>query len=164
MGPLRMSRWISRVARRSHARSGERARPLHSVSVIGVVVSEQGLVLLQRRRDNGAWEPPGGVLELGERIVEGLLREVKEETGLEVAAICLTGIYKSMSHSVVELAFSCRAVGGALAPSEESADFVWATPERVAELTTEAFTARVLDALAFDGRPAVREHDGFRLL
>jgi 8-oxo-dGTP pyrophosphatase MutT (NUDIX family) len=40
--------------------------PMHSVSVASIVVGERERVLLIRRRDNGRWEPPGGVLELGE--------------------------------------------------------------------------------------------------
>jgi 8-oxo-dGTP diphosphatase len=59
--------------------------PLHSVSVAAVVLDGHGRALAVRRRDNGHWEPPGGVLELGEAIHDGLRREVEEETGLLVA-------------------------------------------------------------------------------
>ena len=50
----------------------------HSVSVAGVVVDDAGRALLIRRRDNGHWEPPGGILELNEDIEDGLRREVRE--------------------------------------------------------------------------------------
>ena len=60
----------------------------HSVSVAGVLVDDQRRALLVRRRDNQHWEPPGGVLELDESITAGLCREVKEETGLDVAPTC----------------------------------------------------------------------------
>lgn len=40
--------------------------PKHSVSVAAVITDDQGRALLIQRRDNGHWEPPGGVLELGE--------------------------------------------------------------------------------------------------
>ena len=139
-------------------------RPRHSVSVIGVVCDDLGRVLLRQRRDNGAWEPPGGVLELDERIVDGLVREVREETGLDVAPVSLTGVYKSMTHAVIEVVFSCRLLNGVLTPSEESIAFIWATSETITALTTEAFAVRVFDALAFDGVPMIREHDGFRML
>jgi 8-oxo-dGTP diphosphatase len=139
-------------------------RPRHSVSAIAVVVDQIGRVLLQRRRDNGAWEPPGGVLELGERILDGLVREVREETGIDVEPVTLTGVYKSMTHAVIEMVFCCRAIGGDLRTSDESTDFLWADQELVAALTTEAFTARIRDSLSYDGRVAIREHDGFRLV
>ena len=54
----------------------------HSVSVAGVIVDAQNRALLIQRRDNGKWEPPGGVLEREETIPEALQREVLEETGL----------------------------------------------------------------------------------
>ncbi len=144
------------------AASGE--RPRHSVSAIGVVPDAAGRVLLQRRRDNGAWEPPGGVLELAERITDGLVREVAEETGLVVAPVVLTGVYKSMTHAVIELVFLCRVTGGALATSAESTELAWVGPAEVAGLTTAAFAARISDALRYDGHPAIREHDGLNLL
>jgi 8-oxo-dGTP diphosphatase len=142
-------------------------RPLHSVSTIGVVTDSAGRVLLAQRRDNGAWEPPGGVLELGERITEGLVREVREETGFGVEPVALTGVYKSMTHAVIELVFLCRVVEGALTASDESAGFVWADREVLAALVTEAFHVRILDALGSDGSDgtaAIREHDGIRML
>ena len=48
----------------------------HSVSVAGVVIDDLGRALLIQRRDNGKWEPPGGVLEREETIPEALQREV----------------------------------------------------------------------------------------
>lgn len=62
----------------------------HSVSVAGVVVDGDGKVLVIRRRDNGRWEPPGGVLEIGETFEDGVRREVHEETGLWVRVDRLT--------------------------------------------------------------------------
>ncbi len=138
----------------------------HSVSVAGVIVDGQGRALLIQRRDNGRWEPPGGVLELGEAITAGLRREVREETGLEVEPDRLTGVYKNMSRGIVTLVFRCRWVGGTITETDEAADCRWAAPDNVRDLATEAQAIRVLDGLAAgDGQPpAVREHDGQSLL
>src|SRR6516164_5752775 len=95
--------------------TGEAAR--HSVSVAGVVIDENGRTLVIQRRDNGHWEPPGGVLERDETITEGLLREVREETGLIVEPVALTGVYKNMSQGILALVFRCRAVSDALSHS-----------------------------------------------
>jgi 8-oxo-dGTP diphosphatase len=73
----------------------------HSVSVAGVITDDHGRALLIQRRDNHRWEPPGGVLELGETIPDGLRREVREETGLEVEPVTLTGVYKNMKRAIV---------------------------------------------------------------
>jgi 8-oxo-dGTP diphosphatase len=136
----------------------------HSVSVAGIVVDGEGRALLVRRRDNGHWEPPGGILELDEPITAGVRREVREETGLDVEVESLTGVYKNMTRGIVALVFRCRPVGGTLEPTDEASDFIWATRDQIGDLVTEAYAIRVLDALAGIGRPFVREHDGIRLL
>ncbi len=66
--------------------------PKHFVSVAGIVVNDAGQVLVIRRRDNGQWEPPGGVLELDEFFEQGVRREIKEETGIPVEVEQLTGV------------------------------------------------------------------------
>ena len=135
----------------------------HSVSVAAVVVDGQGRALLIRRRDNGHWEPPGGVLELGEDITGGLLREVAEETGLDIEPSALTGVYKNMSRGIVALVFRCRQTGGTLTASSETAEARWADRDQVAELADPAYAVRVLDALDLATPPAIRAHDGVRL-
>jgi ADP-ribose pyrophosphatase YjhB (NUDIX family) len=65
--------------------------------VTGIVTDEHGRALLIQRRDNHQWEPPGGILELDESIDDGLRREVREETGLDVEPVALTGVDKNMS-------------------------------------------------------------------
>ncbi|MEU6788075.1 NUDIX domain-containing protein [Nonomuraea angiospora] len=136
----------------------------HSVSVAGVIVDDQGRALLIQRRDNGHWEAPGGVLELNEDIISGLRREVQEETGLEIEPELLTGVYKNMKHGIVALVFRCHITGGSLVVTDESKAFRWVTADEARVLSVQAFAIRVLDALAGTGYPAVREHDGVRIL
>lgn len=136
---------------------------LHSVSVAGVVVREDGRVLVIKRADNGAWEAPGGVLELDERPEDGACREVLEETGIKVETERLTGVYKNMKRGVVALVFRCRPVGGEEHTSDESVDVSWFTRKEVESHMVEAYAVRVFDALDSDG-PQVRAHDGRRLL
>ena len=76
------------------------------MSVAAAVVDDDGRLLAIRRRDNGHWEPPGGVLELDETIEDGLVREVHEETGLTVKPERLTGVYKNMERGIVALGVS----------------------------------------------------------
>ena len=51
-----------------------------------LIVSDDGVLLVQNRRRNGShdWTPPGGVIDEGETLIDGLTREVEEETGLRV--------------------------------------------------------------------------------
>jgi 8-oxo-dGTP diphosphatase len=123
------------------------APPRHSVSVSGVVPDDHGRVLLVRRRDNQHWEPPGGVLELAETIHDGLRREVREETGLDIELGPLTGVYKNMRRGIVALVFRCKITGGQLTTHDEVIAFHWADEAEVRQLTSEAYAARLLDAL-----------------
>jgi 8-oxo-dGTP diphosphatase len=139
--------------------------PRHSVSVAAAVVREDGKVLAIRRRDNGHWEPPGGVLELSESIEHGLRREVEEETGLLVEPEALTGVYKNMTHGIVALVFRCHAVSGTSHTTDESDKIAWLTPGQIRERMTEAYAVRLLDAIQHTGgSPAIRIHDGEHLL
>jgi 8-oxo-dGTP diphosphatase len=136
----------------------------HSVSVAGVIVDDQHRALLIRRRDNQHWEPPGGVLERNETIQAGLCRELREETGLSVKPLRLTGVYKNMSRGIISLVFQCQILGGELTTNDEVSEFRWAASDEVTSLVDEAFAIRVLDALDESSTPAVRQHDGVRLL
>ncbi len=59
----------------------------------GCVFNEKGEVLLQRRGDSNKWGLPGGAIELGETPQMAAIREIKEETGLDVEVVNLIGIY-----------------------------------------------------------------------
>jgi 8-oxo-dGTP diphosphatase len=135
----------------------------HSVSVAAAVVNDKGQVLAIRRRDNSRWEPPGGVLELGEAIEDGLRREVHEETGLIVEPVALTGVYKNMTQGIVALVFRCAMTGGQLTATVETSEFRWLTREQIGAQMTPAYAVRMIDAL-HDGPPAIRSHDGTVLL
>ncbi|CAM5444672.1 hypothetical protein SVIOM342S_08927 [Streptomyces violaceorubidus] len=103
--------------------------PLHSVSVAGVVVREDGRLLAIRRADNGTWELPGGVLELNETPEAGVAREVWEETGIHVEVDELTGVYKNTTRGIVALVFRCKPSGGTERTSSESTAVSWLTPD-----------------------------------
>lgn len=137
--------------------------PRHSVSVGAAIVGDDGRILAIQRRDNAHWEPPGGVLELGEDIEHGLRREVEEETGYQVEPDSLTGVYKNMKIGVVALVFRCRITGGRAHTSDETSQLRWMTPEEIIANMDEAYAVRMLDALTV-GQPAVRAHDGRSLL
>ncbi|WP_447968304.1 NUDIX domain-containing protein [Nitrospira sp. M1] len=69
---------------------------------VGVVIrDERNWVLLEQRSDCGWWGLPGGRLEVGESITQTAMREVKEETGLDVEIIRLIGIYSDPQERIV---------------------------------------------------------------
>jgi ADP-ribose pyrophosphatase YjhB (NUDIX family) len=136
----------------------------HSVSVSGVITDDHGRALLIQRRDNHHWEPPGGVLELAEAIEDGLRREVREETGLDIEPDTLSGVYKNMNRGIVALVFRCKVTGGQLTTNDEVAAFRWADEDTIRQLTSEAYAVRLLDGLRNGTSPVIRSHDGTRLL
>jgi 8-oxo-dGTP diphosphatase len=135
----------------------------HSVSVAAVIVDESGHILAVRRHDNGHWEPPGGVLELNESIDDGLIREVHEETGLDITIEALTGAYKNLALGIVALVFRCRPAGGQPSTSAETAQLAWLTPDQVRDAMDEAYAVRVLDAID-PGPPRIRAHNGTTII
>ena len=138
--------------------------PRHSVSVSAVITDDHGHALLIQRRDNHHWEPPGGVLEPAESIEDGLRREVREETGLDIEPDTLSGVYKNMNRGIVALVFRCKVTGGQLTTNDEATAFRWADEETIRQLTSEAYAVRLLDGLRAGTSPAIRSHDGTSLL
>lgn len=138
---------------------------MHSVSVAAVTRRDDGRVLCIQRRDTGAWQIPGGVLERGETLQDGLRREVREETGGLVEPVRLTGVYLNLPMGVVAMVFLCRAASAVISPqSEESAAVDWLTVDEIVQRSVPAFAVRVTDALAGRPEPFLRHHDGVQLL
>ncbi|MER5266939.1 NUDIX hydrolase [Actinosynnema sp. NPDC002837] len=136
--------------------------PRHSVSVAGIVVNNVGKVLVIQRRDNGRWEPPGGVLELTETFEEGVKREVLEETGISVQVERLTGVYKNMPRGIVALVYRCTPLDGTSRTTDEATEVRWMTVNEVCAAMPPAYATRVTDA--FENAIHTRAHDGVNLL
>jgi ADP-ribose pyrophosphatase YjhB (NUDIX family) len=114
-------------------------------STTAVVIDAEGRIALVHRKDNGLWALPGGGIALGESIEDCAVREVKEETGLDVKITGLVGVYTN-PHHVIEysdgevrqqfsLCFTTELVGGTLAYDEESTDIAWVPGTAIANLT-----------------------------
>jgi ADP-ribose pyrophosphatase YjhB (NUDIX family) len=92
------------------------------VAVTAVVTNDQGELLLQKRADNELWGLPGGAMDIGESIREAVIREVKEETTLDVEPTGVVGIYSDPGHVIAypngevrqefSICFSARIVSG----------------------------------------------------
>lgn len=120
-------------------------------------------VLLIKRHENGNWEPPGRVLELDESIEDGLRREVREETGVELEIGQLSGAYKNMSRGVVALVFRCRATNEPYPLIPEAEDIAWISFRIFQSKVEEVYAVRIRGALT-RGPVLVRSRDGTRVL
>jgi ADP-ribose pyrophosphatase YjhB (NUDIX family) len=102
---------------------------------VGAVVVEAGRVLLIRRGSaplKGHWSLPGGLLELGESLTEGVVREVREETGLTVEPVELIELLdrihregERVRYHYVIADYLCRVTGGALQAASDADAAKW---------------------------------------
>lgn len=95
-------------------------KPTFTIGVFGIIRDEQNRVLLVKRCDYDLWNLPGGTLEKGEAPWEGVIREVKEETGFNTEVIKLAGIYSKPKEDDIVFSFECRIVGGQPTLNEEA--------------------------------------------
>lgn len=102
---------------------------------VGAVVVDEGRVLLVRRGTEplrGQWSLPGGLLELGESLTNGVVREVREETGLIVEPVELIELLdrihregERVRYHYVIADYLCRVAGGALKAASDADAARW---------------------------------------
>ncbi|MEC3995811.1 NUDIX domain-containing protein [Actinacidiphila sp. DG2A-62] len=111
------------------------------VAASAVVTDDEGRVLLQRRKDNRLWALPGGGMEMTDSLPGAAVREVKEETGLDVEITGLVGTYTDPRHIIAysdgevrrqfNVCFTARIIGGSLAISDESTELRFVAPSEI---------------------------------
>ncbi|WP_139997529.1 NUDIX hydrolase [Paenibacillus paridis] len=138
------------------------AMPTHIVAAGGIVEDGHGNILLVKTEHDG-WVFPGGQVEAGEDLMEALVREVQEESGIEVVVSLLIGVYSNTGvykwhdgvtdvPTKVMLDFICQPIGGSLAISEETSEVRWVDRDEVLEfITSEAIRNRYGAYLDFTG-------------
>jgi mutator protein MutT len=109
------------------------------------------LILRGHEPGKGLWSIPGGRIEPGETGEEAVVREVREETGLEVTCGQLLGSVERPGRAadvIVISDFTAIVVGGELAAGDDAADARWVTPDQLAALDTRGeLTPGLLTAL-----------------
>ncbi|HYG59027.1 MAG TPA: NUDIX domain-containing protein [Symbiobacteriaceae bacterium] len=122
------------------------------LAVHAVIDDAQGRVLLLRSRYADVWGLPGGGLDRRENLDSALIRECREELGVEVALGPMTGMYFLRDISAYVAIFRCRIVRGEIELSHEHTEYRWFP---VADLPDRA-RQQVVDALGYDGQAALR--------
>lgn len=142
--------------------------PLLHPAAAACIRDEQGRILLLRRSDGvNLWSFPGGAMELGESADEAVVREVREETGLEVEPVALIGVYSNPDYAItypngdqvqpVITFFECRVVGGTLQPDmDEILEGRYFGPDDELPPMFPCCMAKARDAFVFDGRAFFR--------
>jgi len=127
-------------------------------AVTAAVLDEHGRLLLIKRGDNGLWAMPGGALDLGESLAQAVHREVVEETGIEVEAVDILGVYSNPGHVIAyddgevrqefSICFLAEPRGGELRTSDESKEVIWVEPSALTDLDmSSAMRLRINHAL-----------------
>ncbi len=139
----------------------ELGTPTPKIGVTAVIPDDHGRVLLQRRADDGLWGLPGGWLGVNEAPEAGVVREVREETGLEVEVVRLGSVTSrpaslpASPHGAVGICYLCRSCGGLVRPDHESLELAWLDPAEVSGWHAEhgERVARTLHPVSPDSRP-----------
>ncbi len=114
------------------------ARQRHPwITVDGLVTIEGKLVAVLRRNEphRGMAALPGGFVELGETAEQAVVREVREETGLETTVVRLVGVYSDPHRDprghTVSVAYALELVGGTLRAGDDARDVTLIDPDRL---------------------------------
>jgi len=137
-----------------------RLYPESPVVGVGAVIVRNGQVLLVRRANpplQGEWSLPGGALELGEKLRDGIAREVKEETGLEVEVGPVLDVVDSIfpdgdgrpQYHYVLIDYFCHLHTGTPVAGSDASELRWARPDELATLSLRPVTIEVIRK-AFD--------------
>jgi mutator protein MutT len=116
------------------------------------VFAEEGrlVLLIKENYDRRRWGFPGGALEPGETPEQAVVREVREETGIEVRADALVGSYSLADRSLVAHLFRCEVVAGtpAVPDSGEIAEVGWWPVDELPQPQTNLLHHALQDAVA----------------
>lgn len=126
------------------------------IAVYALIFNSEHEILLALRRDIDWWNLPGGGLELEETVEEGVCREVREETGLEVEVDHLVGVYSKPQKQELVLTFLCRTLGGTLTTTDESRECRYFAPEGMPVNTLPKHRQRVMDVLRNEKHAVLR--------
>lgn len=132
------------MSRRDFYDDPEAPPPNSIVPAVTVAVVNDGRVLLVHRVDNGKWALPGGAVELGESVPETAVREVREETGVDIEVVGVVGIFSDPRHVIAyddgevrqqfAICLRGRSIGGRVQNSSESTEVAWVPVESLDEL------------------------------
>jgi 8-oxo-dGTP diphosphatase len=130
------------------------------VGVGGVVIDNERALLIRRGGPplEGQWSIPGGMLELGETLEQGVARELAEETGLAVNVLELIEVFERIDPALpgadgdaarpryhfVILDYLCEARGGTLCAGSDALEFAWAREDELGKFGLTVIATRVL--------------------
>ena len=151
----------------------KRDYPDRPIVGVGGVVVRDGRALLVRRATpplQGEWSIPGGMLELGEKLREGVAREVEEETGLKVEAAEVLDVFDSIftdpegktQYHYVLIDYLCLVESGQLQAASDVSEVRWADLDEISGLGMRDITVGVIRKGLDRARALEKEHESSR--
>ena len=120
-----------------------------------LILRKDSILLVERGKQplKGYWSLPGGVLELGEQLGAAIVREVKEETGLEVQPVNVVEIFERImrdkagkpEYHYVLVDYFCKVTGGELMAGDDSSKAEWVKRKDLASLKLTEGTLPVIE-------------------
>jgi ADP-ribose pyrophosphatase YjhB (NUDIX family) len=134
------------------------------VAVSAFVINESGEFLMIERSDNGLWAIPGGAQDIGESTQDAVVREVREETGIDIEVEGIDGIYSDPRHVIeyddgevrqeFSIVFRAKRLSGEVTPSSESKQVRWISPKQLDSLNIHpSVRLRISHALQDNSAP-----------
>lgn len=144
-----------------------RTYPAQPILAIGAVIVVDGRVVLVRRGNPpraGQWSLPGGAVEIGESMRDAVRREMREETGLEVAVGPLLDLVEHVDrdddgrvrHHYVIADYRAEAIGGTLRAGGDAVEIVQADPAALGSFGLSAASIEVIRRAVADPRTGTR--------
>ena len=123
---------------------------------VGALIFEDGKLLIVERASEpfkGYWSLPGGIVECGEKLVQGIRREVMEETGLEVEPLSVFEIFERIipdaegkaEYHYVLIDYLCQPVGGQLAAASDVSRVAWVSEQNLRDYRLTDGTLSVVE-------------------
>ncbi|MDP9354458.1 MAG: NUDIX domain-containing protein [Chloroflexota bacterium] len=130
------------------------------IGAFAVLLDRHGRVMLCHRRDDDLWNLPGGRVEQGEAPWQAVVREVREETGLEVAVERLAGVYSKPEVNEVVFSFVCRVTGGGVTPTDEADRIEYFALDGIPHNCSRKQVERIRDVIEGAGEVVLKEQRG----
>jgi ADP-ribose pyrophosphatase YjhB (NUDIX family) len=135
---------------------GSRQYPSRPFLGVGALVfSENRLLLVERGQEplKGYWSLPGGILETGETLAQGIRREVLEETGIDIEPLSIFEVFERImpdgegktEYHYVLIDYLCRPVGGSLQAASDASRAIWVSQPELAQYRLTEGTLAVVE-------------------